>query len=74
MLFRSVAPPGQPGSERLGRREAFYEIELSDGGDHLWTCRLEPARWQDLRVGERFRIPVDRFGTADCPRMYPSRI
>ncbi|MFG6468973.1 hypothetical protein [Roseateles sp. BYS87W] len=69
-----LAPPGEPGSERLGAREAFYEIELSDGGDHLWTCRLDPARWRELRVGQRYRIPVDRFGTADCPRMYPSRI
>ena len=44
-----VAPPGQPGSERLGKREAFYEIELSDGGDHLWTCRVDLPRWQQLR-------------------------
>lgn len=69
-----VAPPGQPGSERLGRREAFFEIELSDGGDHVWTCRVDLERWKQLRVGQRFRIPVDRFGTADCPRMYESRI
>lgn len=69
-----VAPPGQPGSERLGAREAFYEIELSDGGDHLWTCRVTPERWRQLREGQRFRIPVDRFGTADCPRMYASRL
>lgn len=69
-----VAPPGQPGSERLGRREAFYEIELSDGGDHVWTCRVDLDHWKQLRVGQRFRIPVDRFGTADCPRMYASRV
>lgn len=67
-----LAPPGQPGSERLGQRDAYYEIELSDGGDHLWTCRLDPAQWRTLRVGQRFRVPVDRFGTADCPRMYAS--
>ncbi|MFT7723553.1 MAG: hypothetical protein QM788_12120 [Roseateles sp.] len=68
-----VAPPGQPGSERLGRREAYYEIELRDRQDHAWVCRVEPARWRQLREGERFRIPVDRFGTADCPRMAVSR-
>ena len=69
-----MAPPGEPGSERLGAREAYYEIELSDGGDHAWTCRVSLERWQQLREGERFRIPVDRFGTADCPRMYASRL
>lgn len=69
-----MAPPGEPGSERMGKREAFYEIELSDGGDHVWVCRVDPGRWQELRVGQRFRVPVDRFGTADCPRMYESRL
>ncbi|NCT85628.1 MAG: hypothetical protein GXC94_20950 [Comamonadaceae bacterium] len=69
-----MAPPGEPGSERLGKREAFYEIALSDGGDHVWTCRVTLQRWQQLRVGMRFRVPVDRFGTADCPAMYESRL
>ena len=69
-----IAPPGEPGSERLGPRDAFYEIELSDGGDHLWICRVDLQRWKQLRVGQRFRIPVDRFSTADCPRMYESRL
>ena len=69
-----IAPPGQPGSERLGKREAFYEIELRDRENHAWVCRVTPERWQQLRVGQRFRVPVDRFGTADCPRMYESRL
>ncbi|MFN3861002.1 MAG: hypothetical protein ACK4R2_05990 [Roseateles sp.] len=69
-----VAPPGQPGSERLGRHEAFYYIELRDRANHAWTCRLSLARWQQLHTGMRFRIPVDRFGTANCPAMYPSRL
>jgi hypothetical protein len=69
-----VAPPGQPGSERLAKREAFYEIELRDRENHAWVCRVSPERWQQLRVGQRFRIPVDRFGTADCPRLYESRL
>ncbi|HEY0953222.1 MAG TPA: hypothetical protein VGE36_00590 [Roseateles sp.] len=69
-----VAPPGQPGSERLGRREAYYEITLRHDEDHSWTCRVTPERWQQLRPGMRFRIPVDRFGTANCPAMVESRI
>lgn len=69
-----IAPPGEPGSERLGKREAYFEVELRDRENHAWVCRVDPARWQQLRVGERFRIPVDRFGTADCPHMYASRL
>ncbi|MGQ3052606.1 MAG: hypothetical protein ACT6S0_12545 [Roseateles sp.] len=69
-----VAPPGEAGSERLGRREAYFEIELRDREDHAWVCRVTPERWQQLREGQRFRVPVDRFGTADCPRIVESRI
>ena len=69
-----VAPPGEAGSERLGKREAFYEVELRDGENHAWVCRVSPERWQALRVGMRFRIHVDRFGTADCAQMVASRI
>lgn len=69
-----MAAPGEPGGERLGRREAFYEIELRDRANHAWVCRVEPARWQQLRVGQRFRLPVDRFGTANCPGMYESAL
>jgi len=35
---------------------------------------VDLARWKQLRVGQRFRVPVDRFGTANCPRMYESRL
>jgi len=69
-----MAAPGEAGSERLGKREAYFEIELRDREDHAWICRVTPERWRELRVGQRFRMPVDRFGTADCPRMYPSRL
>ncbi|MEO6278829.1 hypothetical protein [Roseateles sp.] len=69
-----VAPPGEAGSERLGKREAYFEIELRDRSDHAWVCRVTQARWQQLRVGQRFRVPVDRFGTANCPAMYESRL
>jgi hypothetical protein len=67
-----MAPPGEAGSERLGKREAYFEIELRDRQDHAWVCRVTPERWQQLRVGQRFRMPVDRFGMADCPAMYAS--
>lgn len=69
-----IAPPGQAGSERLGKREAYFEIELRDGEDHAWVCRFDIERWKQLQVGQRFRVPVDRFGTANCPLMYPSRL
>lgn len=69
-----IAPPGQAGSERIGRRDVFYEIELRDRADHAWICRVTPERWRELRAGTHFRIPVNRWSTADCPRMYPSDI
>lgn len=69
-----IAPPGEPGSERMAKREAYFEIELRDRENHAWVCRVDQAHWQQLRVGDRFRIPVDRFGTANCPAMYPSNI
>lgn len=69
-----VAPPGQPGSERTGRRDAYFEIELRDRQNHAWVCRVEQAQWGRLRVGQRFRIPVDRFGTANCPHMVESAL
>jgi hypothetical protein len=61
-----LTPPGEPGRERMGRRDAYYELELRDGRDHVWTCRTTPEAWQQLRPGQRFRLPVDRWGTADC--------
>lgn len=68
-----VAPPGEAGGERLGQRQAFYEIELRDRAGHAWTCAVPPERWRALRPGMGFRIPVNRWSTADCPAMYPSR-
>ncbi len=81
-----VAPPGQPGSERYGKREAFYEVELRELHElpwllpgplrdgHVWTCRMSRERWLQLRPGLRLRVPVNRFGAADCARLYPSRL
>ena len=67
-----LAPAGEPGSERLGKREAYFEVELRDRENHAWVCRLRPERWRELRTGMRFRMPVDRFGTANCPQMRES--
>jgi hypothetical protein len=67
-----IAPPGEAGAERMGKREAYFEIELRDRDNHAWVCRVDPERWKELRVGQRYRMPVDRFGTANCPAMYPS--
>jgi hypothetical protein len=61
-----IVPAGEPGGERLGRREAYYELELRTGSGQTWTCRTAPETWQKLQVGQRFRLPVDRWGTADC--------
>jgi len=69
-----VAAPGEAGSERIGKREAFFEVELRDRENHAWVCRVSEQRWQQLRVGQRYRVPVDRFGTADCPGMYESAL
>ena len=61
-----VEPHGQPGSERLGRRELHYELQLRNGSGQVWTCRTTPDTWQRLQTGQRLRMPVDRWGTADC--------
>lgn len=64
-----IAPPGQPGSERLGRREAYYELQLRNSAGQIWTCRTTPDAWRRLEPGQRFRLPVDRWGTADCGQL-----
>ena len=64
-----MAAPGEAGAERLGRREAYYELELRAGNGQTWTCRTSLDSWQALRPGQRFRLPVDRWGTANCGRL-----
>lgn len=58
------------GSERLGRRELFHEVGLRTGAGQVWTCRLPPERWARLQPGQRLRLPVDRWGTADCAALH----
>lgn len=62
----SDLPPEQLGAERLGAREAFYEVQLGTPDGHGWTCRLSLAQWQALPAGSRFRVQVDRQDVADC--------
>lgn len=63
--LRVVQPPG-PGAERLGKREAFHEARLVASDGRQWTCRWDLDRWQRQPLGEHFRLPVDRFGVANC--------
>lgn len=54
------------GSERLGQRHERYELQLRDAAGRSWSCRLPRRDWQAVPLGLRFRLRVDRFGTADC--------
>ncbi len=57
----------QIGAERLGRREERYLLQLREvNTDRAWTCQLPLAQWQRFTQGERFRLLVDRFSTANC--------
>ncbi|MET0519357.1 MAG: hypothetical protein ABW005_11055 [Burkholderiaceae bacterium] len=62
----SALPADQLGAERLGAREAFYEVLLAAADGRSWTCRLSPARWQALAPGSRMRVQVNRQDVADC--------
>lgn len=62
-------PAGQLGEERPGKRHAFYELLLRAADGRAWTCRLAQPQWQAYRQGQRLRLQVDRFGTADCGRL-----
>lgn len=59
-------PPDTPGGERLGHREAFYEVVFRKSDDQRWTCRLDEARWQRVPLGGWHRLPVDRWSVAHC--------
>jgi hypothetical protein len=62
-------PPEPLGAERAGKRHAFYELLLRAADGRAWTCRLAQPQWQAYRPGQRLRLQVDRFGTADCGRL-----
>ncbi len=57
---------GEINAERMGRRQAFYELQLDEPDGRHWVCALPLAQWQRWAKGQSFRIRVDRFGVADC--------
>lgn len=59
-------PVLEPGVERLGRRHEQYALLLRAEDGREWRCDLPQARWQGFHIGQRLRLAVDRFGTADC--------
>jgi len=61
--------PEQLGAERAGKRHEFFELLLRAADGRAWTCRLAQPQWQAYRQGQRLRLQVDRFGTADCGRL-----
>lgn len=66
----SRTPAGQPGAERLGRRAVYYELALRNGAGRLWTCRVGALSWQQWQLGQRLRLPMDRWGVAHCGDLY----
>ncbi|MDN3922831.1 hypothetical protein [Roseateles violae] len=52
--------------ERLGQRKTRYELLLRADDGRLWTCALAPEAWRRVPRQARFRVQVDRQGTADC--------
>ncbi|MCV2349606.1 hypothetical protein [Paucibacter sp. Y2R2-4] len=64
--------PTPLGIERLGERYEFYELELAHADGQTWTCRLPRTRWEAVPLGLRFRLPVDRYGVANCAGLITS--
>lgn len=54
------------GAERLGKRQAFYELQLEASDGRQWRCRQSLADWQARPARTRWRVQVDRYGVADC--------
>lgn len=54
------------GAERLGKRQAFYELQLQAGDGRQWSCRLGLKDWLARPAQARLRVQVDRYGVADC--------
>jgi hypothetical protein len=59
-------PPDQIGAERLGKRQAHYELQLRAADGRHWSCPVALAQWQRIVKGSSVRIQVDRQGVADC--------
>ena len=58
-----------PDALRLGQRHAFFELNLLTDEGRRWTCTLPRADWEQQSVGVSLRLPVDRFGTANCGQL-----
>lgn len=52
--------------QRLGARHQFYELELMAENGQRWVCRQPLDNWRRLPQGSRFRLLVDRQGSANC--------
>ncbi|WP_144006733.1 hypothetical protein [Pelomonas sp. KK5] len=65
-------PPGDLtrdaiGAERPGKRTMRFLLHLSSAvHEQQWDCELPRELWERVRLGETFRLRVDRFSTADC--------
>jgi ribosome modulation factor len=68
--LKSAGPDGF-GAERLGKRQAVFEVELRRGAEGRWLCPLPREHWQGLEIGMRPRLAVDRFGVAQCASLLP---
>jgi len=58
--------PDELGAERLGKRQARYELQLRASDGRHWSCPTPLRQWQQMSTGGSFRIQVDRQGVADC--------
>ena len=65
-------PGVAPDALRLGQRQAFFELNLLTADGRRWVCTLPRPQWERLAVGFKFRLAVDRFGTADCGKLAAS--
>jgi len=54
------------GRQRLGARHQFYELELVAENGQRWVCRQPLDNWRRLPQGSKFRLLVDRQGSANC--------
>nr|WP_295077700.1 hypothetical protein [uncultured Roseateles sp.] len=52
--------------QRLGARHQIYELELVAGNGQRWVCRQSLEDWRRMPQGRKFRLLVDRQGSANC--------
>ncbi|MCV2363319.1 hypothetical protein LNV23_07640 [Paucibacter sp. DJ1R-11] len=60
------------GAERLGKRQAFYELQLQADDGRQWSCRQNLQEWQARPAQAHYRVQVDRYGVADCASLPPA--